>query len=121
MSKKFKHRPQAYGILLGGLLLAGPAVAEQVVIKAPDIFNKAKCVACHEVSETRVGPAYMDVANMYEDSGEEIVETLARKVIQGGGGNWGLVPMVENPHVTMEEARRMVRWILGLSAEAVNK
>jgi cytochrome c551/c552 len=41
-----------------------------------------------------------------------MAEVLAQKIISGGGGNWGLVPMVPAPHVTLEEARLMAGWIL---------
>lgn len=39
---------------------------------------------------------------------------LARKIVLGGGGSWGLVPMVPNEHVTLDEARAMAEWILAL-------
>jgi cytochrome c551/c552 len=42
-----------------------------------------------------------------------MTEVLARKIIHGGGGNWGMVPMVPNQWLTMEEARSMSTWILG--------
>ena len=39
-------------------------------------------------------------------------EILAEKVISGGGGNWGVVPMVANEHVKKNEALTMANWIL---------
>ena len=42
------------------------------------------------------------------------VEVLAQKIIIGGAGNWGVVPMVPNEHVSLEEARTISRWILDL-------
>jgi cytochrome c len=46
--------------------------------------------------------------------GDGIVEVLAQKIISGGAGNWGVVPMVPNEQVTIEQARAMARWILEL-------
>ena len=46
-----------------------------------------------------------------------MLEVLARKIVHGGGGNWGLVPMVPNEHVTLEDARAMAAWILALADE----
>ncbi len=37
---------------------------------------------------------------------------LAQKVINGGGGNWSVVPMVANEHVKKNEALTMANWIL---------
>ncbi len=36
------------------------------------------------------------------------------KIIVGGTGNWGVVPMVPNEHVSIDEARAISRWILDL-------
>jgi cytochrome c len=43
-----------------------------------------------------------------------MVDVLARKIVHGGGGSWGVVPMVPNQWVSLEEARAMADWILGL-------
>jgi cytochrome c551/c552 len=40
------------------------------------------------------------------------VDVLARNIVDGGGGSWGVVPMVPNQWVTVEEARLMAEWIL---------
>ena len=37
---------------------------------------------------------------------------LAEKVIKGGKGVWGPVPMPPNPSVTPDEANKLVKWIL---------
>ena len=43
-----------------------------------------------------------------------MIDVLAQKIIDGGAGNWGVVPMVPNEHVSLDEARQIVAWILGL-------
>ena len=86
------------------LLSAAPAFASEDLIKAKG------CVACHAVDKKLVGPAYKDVAAKYAGQ-NDAVATLAAKVIKGGSGVWGPVPMPPNK-VTDAEAKQMVEWIL---------
>jgi len=60
-----------------------------------------------------VGPAYQDVANKYTAS-PAVIDTLANKVIKGGSGHWGDVPMSPHPALAMDDAREMVKYILSL-------
>ncbi len=84
---------------------AGPALADEALAKARN------CVACHAPASKLVGPAYRDVARKYaNDAGA--VDRLAAKVIKGGSGAWGAVPMPANTQVSEAEARRLVSWIL---------
>ena len=39
---------------------------------------------------------------------------LAEKIIKGGKGVWGQIPMPANPSVTPDEANKLVKWILSL-------
>ena len=73
------------------------------------------CDECHAVSETRIGPPFLAVASRYSAEGDAAVERLARKIINGGAGSWGAVPMVPNERVSLEDARAIARWILTLS------
>ncbi len=91
--------------LLLGATATGPAIADEALAKARN------CMACHAPASKLVGPAYRDVARKYaNDAGA--VDRLAAKVIKGGSGAWGAVPMPANPQVTEAEARRLVGWIL---------
>lgn len=74
-----------------------------------------RCSACHAVDETLIGPPYRAIAARNASERELQVEVLARKIIHGGGGNWGVVPMVPNEHVSLDEAREIVAWILSLN------
>jgi hypothetical protein len=58
-----------------------------------------------------VGPAYKDVAAKY--AGQKGAEDkLVAKVMKGGSGSWGPVPMPANPQVSEAEARSLVKWVL---------
>jgi cytochrome c len=71
------------------------------------------CLTCHKLDQKIVGPAYQDVANKYTAS-PAVIDTLADKVIKGGSGNWGSVPMSAHPTLAMGDAREMVKYILSL-------
>ena len=78
----------------------------------------ARCNACHLVSEPLLGPPYIAIAARHSAQKDVMVDVLARKIVHGGGGNWGVVPMVPNQWVSMDQARAMSRWILSLDATA---
>ena len=69
------------------------------------------CLTCHKVDEKVTGPAYRDVANKYENT-EANVKMLADKVIKGGSGVWGAVPMTPHPALEEADAEQMVKYIL---------
>nr|WP_314543235.1 c-type cytochrome [uncultured Massilia sp.] len=86
-------------------LLSGSAFAQADLAKAKN------CMACHAVANKLVGPAYKDVAAKY--AGQKGAEDkLVQKVIKGGSGVWGPVPMPANPQVSEAEARSLVKWVL---------
>ncbi len=68
-------------------------------------------MACHAIDKKLVGPSYKDVAAKYAGQ-KDAVDTLSQKVMKGGSGNWGPVPMPANPQVSEAEAKELVRWIL---------
>ncbi len=75
---------------------------------------KAKnCLACHAVDKKVVGPAYKDVAAKYAGQ-KDAPAKLEAKVMKGGSGVWGPVPMPANPQVNAAEAKQLVAWILTL-------
>ena len=82
--------------------------------QAKKLLNARSCNACHAVDETRLGPAFRTVALRYHDTSAATVDWLATKIVHGGAGAWGNVPMVSNPGVSAEEARALARWILEL-------
>ncbi len=86
--------------------------------EAKQILNLRGCNACHATDEARIGPPYRAVAFRYAGSGAkqeaEAEDWLAAKILFGGAGSWGIVPMVANPDIPHSEARRIARWILGL-------
>lgn len=79
---------------------------------AQDLAQKKNCLACHAIDHKVVGPAYEDVAAKYAGQ-KDAVAKLTQKVIKGGSGVWGQVPMPPNA-VTEAEAKELVTWVLSL-------
>ena len=85
--------------------LASPAFANA------DLAQKKNCMACHALDKKLVGPAYKEVATKYAGQ-KDAVDKLTQKVLKGGSGVWGPVPMPANPQVTEAEAKQLVQWVL---------
>ncbi|MBL4837779.1 MAG: hypothetical protein JKY34_09390 [Kordiimonadaceae bacterium] len=96
---------------VGQKRLADRPTAEEKPVGA-QFLVKAGCVACHGMDEVRIGPSYRSIAEQYTDADADTLEWLAQKIVFGGVGKWGVVPMVANPHVQIEEARESISWIL---------
>jgi cytochrome c len=89
------------------LMAASPAMASL------ELATKKACMACHAVDKKVVGPAYKDVAKKY--AGQKDAEAkLVQKVLKGGGGVWGTMPMPANAQVNEAEAKQLVKWVLSL-------
>jgi cytochrome c len=76
-----------------------------------ELAQKKNCMACHALDKKLVGPAYKDVAAKYAKD-KDAVAKLSEKVIKGGSGVWGPVPMPANTQVSEAEAKQLVQWIL---------
>jgi cytochrome c len=79
--------------------------------KALTIITNSDCKTCHLVDEKNIGPAWRDVANKYADSANA-VEYLSHKIINGGSGVWGQVPMAAHPTMPQEDAETLAKYVL---------
>ena len=84
---------------------------DPVYIKGLEKVKGSDCTGCHQVDRKLIGPAYADVAAKYENT-EANVAMLATKVINGGVGVWGEIPMSAHVGLSEEDAKDMVRYIL---------
>ena len=92
---------------------ATPATAAVGSATGEQLISTSDCLTCHQVNSKIVGPSYVDVANKYAATDENIA-MLAAKIIQGGSGNWGEIPMAPHPAISTEDATEMVKYILSL-------
>ncbi|PSR55690.1 cytochrome c class I [Adhaeribacter arboris] len=81
--------------------------------KGKALLAKSDCLACHKVDQKVVGPAYQDVAKKYEANDKNITY-LTNKIIKGGAGVWGDVPMSPHPTLPPADAKAMAQYILSL-------
>jgi cytochrome c len=88
--------------------LASSVLAGEALVASSD------CAVCHAPDRRTVGPSYLEIAEHYEDREEEIAR-LARRVMVGGSGVWGEVPMTPHPDLSSTDAEAMVAWILSLA------
>ena len=95
--------------LILAVALAGtfalPALADQALATAKN------CMSCHKVDKKLVGPSYKDVAAKYAGQAGA-VDKLAVKIMKGGSGVFGAVPMPANTQVNEAEAKKLAAWIL---------
>ena len=91
--------------LAAGLVVCLPAKADLQLATAKN------CMACHAVDKKLVGPAYKDIAAKYAGQTDAAAK-LEGKVIKGGAGVWGPVPMPANAQITVAEAKQLVAWVL---------
>lgn len=75
------------------------------------IAAKSDCFTCHKIDEKNIGPAWRDVANKYAGQ-DDAVKYLAEKIIKGGSGVWGEVPMAAHPTFTQEDAEAVAKYVL---------
>ncbi|MEO6499517.1 MAG: c-type cytochrome [Mucilaginibacter sp.] len=78
-----------------------------------DLVSKSDCLACHKLDVKLVGPAYIDVAKKYPAT-EANYAKLAKKVVEGGAGVWGEIPMSPHPAVSLVDAKKMVKYVLSV-------
>lgn len=79
--------------------------------KGLQITANSDCFTCHKIDEKNIGPAWRDVANKYAGQ-DTAVKYLAKKIIEGGAGVWGTVPMAAHPTFTQEEAEAVAKYVL---------
>lgn len=89
------------------LSVAGPALADQA------LATSKNCMACHAVEKKLVGPSFKDVANRYANQSDAKAK-LASKIVKGGSGVWGPVPMPANNQVSEADAQKLAAWVLSL-------
>ena len=88
------------------LLVVRFAWADEVL----DLAKEKSCMACHNVRQKVVGPAFVDIAKKYVDQAG-VEEKLVQKIKSGGSGVWGVVPMPANSQISNIEAHQLVKWI----------
>jgi len=93
----------ALTLSLGGV--AAPAAADLA------LATSKNCMSCHAVDRKVLGPSFKDVAAKYKDN-KGAADLLATKIVKGGAGVWGPVPMPANTQVSEADAKKLAAWVL---------
>ena len=94
---------------------AAPAAADSKVL---ELIGASDCTTCHrlhkEAAGASIGPSYSEVAAKYSPAADTTVDRLVHKIITGGNGVWGTVPMTPHPALAPADVKEMVTYILSL-------
>jgi cytochrome c len=90
------------------------AEASVDVVKGQRLIEGSDCKACHSVDKKSIGPTYREVSLKYKGK-PTAQQSLAKKVISGGSGVWGDVPMAAHPQLSTDDAAEMVKYILSIA------
>lgn len=94
-------------VFIGVCVLSASAMAQD----APTLAKSKNCMSCHAAEKKLVGPSYKDVATKYKDD-KNAVASLSKKIIEGGKGVWGQLPMPPNKGVSEAEAKILAEWVM---------
>jgi cytochrome c len=91
-----------------------PAASEQGL----ELIGASDCTTCHRLHKTdpgsNIGPYYSQVAAKYTPAADTTIDRLVHKIISGGNGVWGTVPMTPHPALAPADVKIMVNYILTL-------
>lgn len=92
------------------------AAPQDILAQGAALIDGSDCRTCHNEKAKTVGPSYEEVAKKYAFN-KANVDLLASKIMEGGTGVWGQVPMTAHPDLMKEDADKMVHYILSLDGE----
>ena len=75
------------------------------------LMAKSDCRTCHNPQVQTVGPAYVQIAERYKNTPEN-VDMLVEKVRKGGSGVWGAAAMSAHPDLQPDDAKAIVNYVL---------
>ena len=87
------------------------ALAGNVALASEELAKAKNCTTCHSPTARLVGPSFKEISARYAKQ-ENVEDKLTQRVLKGGGGVWGVVPMPANAQVSEAEARALVKWIM---------
>jgi cytochrome c len=93
-----------------------PVESVDVIAQGEALVKASDCKTCHHATNKLIGPSHTDVAKKYEFTAAN-VSYLAKKIIEGGTGVWGEIPMSPHPDISQIDAEKMSRYVLSLDGE----
>lgn len=90
--------------------------SEDLIKQGQALTDASDCKTCHHLTNKIVGPSHTEVAKKYEFTQANIA-LLAGKIIKGGSGTWGDIPMTAHPDISQANAEKMAMYVLSLDGE----
>jgi cytochrome c len=118
---KQEAKTQDEGDGYGAYEIAEPKKAspETLIAEGKKLVEGSDCTTCHHNTNKIIGPSYTEIATKYEFN-QENVTLLAGKVITGGSGVWGQIPMTAHDGLSQTDAEKMAMYVLSLDGEKPN-
>jgi cytochrome c len=89
---------------------------DDLIKQGQALVEASDCKTCHHATNKIVGPAHGEVAKKYEFT-QANVTYLAGKIMSGGSGVWGEIPMTAHPDISKADAEKMAMYVLSLDGE----
>jgi cytochrome c len=80
-------------------------------VQARVLAKQNACLGCHALDKKIVGPSFQAVAKKYSND-SNATAFLKNKILKGGSGSWGVVPMPANTKLTDAQLTLLTNWIL---------
>ena len=93
---------------------------DDLIAQGKTLVDASDCKTCHHATNKIIGPSHTEVAKKY-DFTLGSVRLLAGKIISGGQGVWGEVPMTAHPDISQADAEKMAMYVLSLDGEKLNE
>lgn len=90
--------------------------SQDLIAQGQALVDASDCKTCHHPTNKIVGPAHAEVAKKYEFT-KANVSLLAGKIINGGSGVWGEIPMSPHLDISKADAEKMAMYVLSLDGE----
>ena len=106
-----------------GTDMAAAPMGHQVVVEnfpGRALMLKSDCKACHQTNAKSIGPSYIQVSKRYSKN-PKAVSFLSNKIIKGGAGSWGEVPMPGHSTMKAADVKKISEWIMSLAVESTAK
>ena len=79
--------------------------------QALTLAKQNACLGCHALNKKIVGPSFESVASKYKND-PNAQAFLKNKILKGGAGSWGVVPMPANTKLSDVDVALLTSWIL---------
>ncbi|MGN8068339.1 ThuA domain-containing protein [Mucilaginibacter sp. SG564] len=102
-----------------------PVSATQLEQTTPENSGKAimlsmDCKSCHKEVGKSIGPSFTEVSAKYKKD-PKAMNKLIQKVIKGGAGVWGEVPMSAHPSIKKADVEQIITWVLSINNQGNKK